>query len=298
MVSVIISTHNRVGCVGEAIRSVLAQTYDHFELIVVDDHSTDGTHEAVGRLMDARLQYVRHEKCRGGPAARNTGISRASGEFVALLDDDDQWYAEKLEKQVALLCSSGEKTGVIYAGSELFDGDRVLRRRVPDARGDLYDALLERNMVGGCSVPLIRHACFDKVGLFDESLDSCQDWDMWLRIATEYHFDFVQESLVRLRAHRNQISSDLSRMIRGRRTMVEKHRSEFRKHPALFVIHLKRLGKMSCVAGKWREALSWFVQAVAVRQLELFKIVAWFAFEYPSLRKNGYRQYQGTDQEQ
>ena len=99
-VSVIIPTYNRAHLVGRAIRSVLNQTYQDFEIIVVDDGSTDNTEEVVKSFNDPRIRYIRHEKNRGGSAACNTGIRAARGEYIAFQDSDDEWLPEKLEKQM------------------------------------------------------------------------------------------------------------------------------------------------------------------------------------------------------
>lgn len=284
LVSVIIPTCNRSNLVERAIRSILAQTYADFELIIVDDASADDTRNAVVRFDDIRIQYIRHDRNRGGPAARNTGIRRARGKYIALLDDDDEWHTTKLEKQVNAFKEAANGVGFIYSGFEVRDENgEVVRTTLPALRGNLHMNLLRRNMIGGSSVPLIKRECFDKVGFFDESLTSCQDWDMWLRISSSYEFDFVPEILARVYFHGDQISEDFSSLIPGRSRMIEKHMDEFRKHPEILVIHLKRMGKMHCINGTWKEAAQWFSQAVKVRVCELFKILAWCAVELPRI---------------
>src|SRR5581483_7703419 len=101
-VSVVVSTHNRAELLHAAIASVLSQSFQDFEILVVDDHSQDHTAQVVQRFRDGRIKYLRHETRRGGAAARNTGIQNSSGEYIAFLDDDDEWLPEKLETQVAL----------------------------------------------------------------------------------------------------------------------------------------------------------------------------------------------------
>ena len=113
-VSVVIPTHNRAGFLQAAIQSVLNQTFQDFEIIVVDDASEDQTTEIVRSFSDPRIRYMRHESNKGQGASRNDGIRQASGEYIALLDDDDEWLPEKLAKQVALLDSSPSQVGMIY----------------------------------------------------------------------------------------------------------------------------------------------------------------------------------------
>lgn len=183
LVSVIIPTHKRAHLLRRAIKSVLSQTWQDYELIVVDDASGDGTPDVIASFHDRRIKYVRHEMNRGGPAARNTGIGMARGRYIALLDDDDEWHATKLEKQINAFKEAANGVGFIYSGFEVRDENgEVVGTTLPAHRGNLHMNLLQRNMIGGSSVPLIKRECFDKVGFFDESLTSCQDWDMWMRI--------------------------------------------------------------------------------------------------------------------
>ena len=115
-VSVIIITHNRSNLLGAAITSVLNQTFQDFEIIVVDDASKDDTGNVVQTFDDKRIRYIRHETNKGHAAARNTGLQNAVGEYIGFLDDDDAWLPEKLQRQVALLDGSPAVVGGVYAG--------------------------------------------------------------------------------------------------------------------------------------------------------------------------------------
>lgn len=115
-VSVIIPTYNRAHLLGRAIQSVLAQTYEDFEIIVVDDASTDVTEQVVKSFADDRINYIRHQKNKGGSSARNTGIKAAKGEFIAFLDSDDEWVPKKLEKEINRLQTLSNEVGVFYGG--------------------------------------------------------------------------------------------------------------------------------------------------------------------------------------
>lgn len=296
LVSVVIPTHNRSHLVGRAVASVLGQTCPDLELIVVDDASTDDTAGVIRGFGDARIRYLRHDSNLGAPAARNTGISNAVGDYIALLDDDDQWYPRKLEEQVSKFTRVPETVGLIYCGHELRREDGgLLKTYLPEDRGDVRLRLLVGTTIGS-PTPLIRRACFQAVGLFDETLKSCQDWDMWKRISDRYEFDYVPDVLAIVYLHERQISSDFSSMIPGRTRMVEKHLAEFSRHPEILVIHLKRLGKMHCINGTWREAIHWFGEALKIAPLEIFKIVAWCLWELPmvklSSRERRFKKYQ------
>ncbi|MBI4309661.1 MAG: glycosyltransferase family 2 protein [Candidatus Omnitrophica bacterium] len=286
IVSVVISTYNRRDKLKRAVTSALNQTVQEFELIVVDNASTDATEEMVKSIKDPRLRYIKHETNKGGPAARNTGIRAAQAPLIALLDDDDEWFAQKLEKQVQRIKQAPDKTGLVYAGTEIYDEHKRHVQQVnrPRYRGNVYHRLLLSTILGSVSSVLIKRECFDKAGLFDEQLTSCQDWDMWLRIAQYFEFDFVDETLARINMHGEQISTNFAALIPGRSRMVAKHEQEFKQHPEIFVVHLKRLGKLHFINGTWRQGFDWFKMAIVVRPLELVKILAWCVIELPIVK--------------
>src|SRR5215471_7855638 len=139
-VSVIIPTHNRAEFLRSAITSVLNQTYQDFEIIVVDDASTDKTPEVVASFHDGKIKYIRHDANKGDAGSRNTGIRNSSGDFLAFLDDDDEWLPEKLQMQVGLLRNSRVKVGGVYTGSLRIDKTtgKILAIDIAGKRGDLF----------------------------------------------------------------------------------------------------------------------------------------------------------------
>src|SRR4030042_1588084 len=193
-VSVIIPTYNRAHLLNRAIKSILVQTFGDFEIIIVDDASTDNTERIVKSIDDKRILYIRHENNKGGSAARNTGIRQARGKYIAFLDSDDEWLPEKLEKQLKVFERSTNSVGLVYTG---IIKESKQRRSVHQSRENTAQAILAENYVGTTSTPLIKKECFLKTGLFDETLPSAQDWDMWIRIGQYYEFDFVTEQLVK-----------------------------------------------------------------------------------------------------
>jgi len=225
-VSVIIPTYNRAHLVGRAIRSVLNQTYQDFEIIVVDDGSTDNTEEVVKGFNDGRIRYIRHDKNKGGAAARNTGIKVARGEYIAFLDSDDEWLARKLEKQMALFETSDSRVGVIYCRWYVVDDDAGFVKQDKDqalCRGHIWHTLLEGSCAIFTPLAIVRRECFENCGGFDESLPSYQDLDLWLRIAQYYHFDFVNEPLVVMHNRlRGKITTDVDAKLEGRRLIHRK----------------------------------------------------------------------------
>jgi len=210
--SVIIPAFNASSFISQAIESVLTQTYTDYELIVVDDGSTDDTASLVMRYGE-RLQYV-YQKNQGLSSARNTGIAKAEGGLLAFLDADDYWGREKLEHQVTLLDSSAE-TGVVYTALKVVDSDgREIGERGCLRRGHLFSSLLTKNYVTPSSA-IVRRECLEKAGTFDENLSAAEDWDLWLRIAPFYPFDFVDLPLTFYRVHEGSMHKDLDRMERN-----------------------------------------------------------------------------------
>jgi O-antigen/teichoic acid export membrane protein/glycosyltransferase involved in cell wall biosynthesis len=218
-VSVYIPTYNYGRFLGEAIQSVLDQTFPDWELIVVDDGSTDDTREVVESFADPRIHYVYQEN-QGNPAARNTALRMVRGEYIACLDGDDIWLPEKLEKQVAQLDALPPAVGLVYSDLYLFnDGDdtitgRFLRGRKPPRGRVLAELLPEKSAFIVDTVALIRREVFDKVGLYDEKLQTYEDWEMWVRMANSYEVEALDEPLARFRRHASSLSADVEKMYR------------------------------------------------------------------------------------
>jgi len=264
-ISVIIPTYNRAHLLPRAIKSVLNQTYKDFELIIVDDASTDNTEEVVREFQekDKRIVYVKHQKNRGGSAARNTGIKLAKGECIALLDDDDEWLPEKLEREIEKIQSLSSDVGVVYSGVfwVLEDTGRVISKVVPTLHGKMYIDFL-RGAIIALPSTLIRKSCFQRSGLFDEELPACQDWDMWIRLAKYYEFDFIPEALVKAYIHGEQISTNLKARIRAREMLLKKYYEDLSKYPSIISDHLNRIGILYCLGNNLERARKYFLLSI------------------------------------
>jgi glycosyltransferase involved in cell wall biosynthesis len=202
LVSAVIPAYNYGRYVVEAVESVLAQTYAPLEIVVVDDGSSDDTRARLEPHWQA-IRYVYQEN-RGLAAARNTGIRHSRGEWIALLDADDVWHRQKIDCQLRAAAGVGE---VALIGSP---GSSVLPERLPpDAKVEVLGVrdFLTWTPLAPSSV-LIRRACLDAVGLFDETLDAVEDRDMWLRIAARYKVALVSSSCWFYRVHPEQMSQD------------------------------------------------------------------------------------------
>jgi glycosyltransferase involved in cell wall biosynthesis len=206
LVSVVLPTYNRCQWLPQAIASVLGQTYAPLELIVVDDGSTDET-PVLLKAYGSDIRVIRQANT-GVSGARNTGIRAAEGELIALLDSDDQWLPEKLEHQVAFFQAS--RQAMICQTEEIWirNGKRVNpKKRHRKFSGMIFEKTLPLCLVSPSAV-MIRTALFREVGLFDENLPACEDYDLWLRICWKYPVHLIRMPLiVKHGGHPDQLSA-------------------------------------------------------------------------------------------
>ncbi len=212
IVSVVITCYNYARYVGGAIESVLNQSFQDIEIIIVDDGSTDGSDTVISSfLFDHRIKYF-HQENRGQAKAKNKGIKESTGEFVAFLDADDQWEKTKLEKQILLF--QNQDTGVVYSRAQYIDAaghpmELILSDKYLQPRSGKVTNWLYMNNFVPFSSAIVRKTCFDMLGMFDESLSMGIDWDLWLRISTRYSFAYVNEPLLLYRVgHPGQMSKN------------------------------------------------------------------------------------------
>lgn len=262
IVSVIIPTYNRANLVGRAIKSVLEQTFKNIELLVIDDGSDDDTEKVVKNFDSEAIKYIQHEENKGAAVARNTGIENARGEYVAFLDSGDEWFPQKLEKQVSVL-KKKKDVGIVYVGTIYFDeryNDNLLEIVIPKYKGMVYRKLLEKNIVcGGCSSVLIRKQCFEYVGGFDSEFPAAQDWDMWIRIAKLYKFDYIPNILLKYFSQKIGISQNIYAIIEGKKKFLNKHRKDIKNMPlSCYSYHLFQIGSLLCKVGDIREG-RWYL---------------------------------------
>jgi len=194
LVSVIIPTYNRLHTLDRAIKSVLRQTYDYLEIIVIDDGSTDGTDSYIKNINDDRIIYLRHENNRGVSAARNTGIIASKGEYIALLDSDDEWMPEKTSIQLETLSKHGGNTIAGCTGHYLIQPDRKLEFQ-PRENIFWFKWFLFQCLIGPGSTLMATRTAFEKAGCFDEKLVRFEDWDWLIRYTELYPFFCISKPL-------------------------------------------------------------------------------------------------------
>ena len=270
-ISVVIPTCNRAHFLQAAIQSVLNQTFQDFEIIIVDDASEDGTEQVIRSFDDSRIRSIRHESNRGQGATRNAGVRQASGEYVALLDDDDEWLPQKLEKQTVLLDKAPARVGLVYTGFWKIDAGtgRLIASAIPEKRGYVFNDMCADNWIGTCSTVLLRRRCFETTGLFDEGLTAGADYDMWLRISKEYDIEYIREPLVVYRVHGDRISTNCDSLIRGREELLRKHGSIFAMKPKNYSKLYLFLGVQYCNNNNVKKARESFLKAIKIYPFEI-----------------------------
>lgn len=228
-ISVVVPTYNRADTIGRAIRSILCQTYTAYEVIVVDDGSTDHTEEVIKQIEDDRIRYVRLEQNQGASHARNVGIRESKYDYIAFLDSDDEWMPDKLELQMEKMMAAEENVGMVYCRMKSGEEARICPSYdwpsdVP-LEGNLFPLLLWRNIIGTPSI-LIKKACVEVVGGFRETLRCIEDWELVLRVAREWEIGFVDKILVKTNQSEESVTANAGAFLLTRCYMVSLYRKE------------------------------------------------------------------------
>lgn len=234
LVSVIIPAYNAERFIDRTIHSVLAQTYENLEVIVVDDGSSDRTAEIVKSIAqtDSRLIFLQQSNS-GVAAARNLAIARSRGEFIAPIDADDIWYPQNIERQVECFERSDSNVGLVYSWSvDINEDDELMGEvRTSQIEGQVYQTLMLHNFMGNASCCLIRRACLEQVGynpqLREQNAQGGEDWELYLHIAEQYQFRVVPAFLVGYRKFSNSMSCNYQAMAKAHyliwQTIRQKH---------------------------------------------------------------------------
>jgi glycosyltransferase involved in cell wall biosynthesis len=292
LVSVVIPAHNAGVFINKTLNAVISQTYRNLEVLVVDDGSTDDTSRIVESFVkrDHRIILVQQQQS-GVAGARNVGIRRSSGEFIAPLDADDVWHPRNIEKQVLCLLDGGPLVGLIYGWSVVIDEDGIFTGDfiASNIEGNVFQTLLARNFLGNASASLIRRTCFNKVGLYDckffrGNAQGCEDWDMYLRIAQQYEFRVVPEFLVGYRRVQNSMSHNYERMEKSHSILMSDIDSVCARIPDIFfrlskINYYMYLSHENCNSKNYKQVRFWLRKSLEVDfiltviSFRLYKIV-------------------------
>lgn len=282
-VSVIIPTYNGAAFIAETLRSVLAQTFRNYEVLVVDDGSTDDT-AAVVRSFGHEVRYFYKEN--GGPgAARNFGLRHARGEYIALLDHDDLWLPQRLELGVEVLDQQPD-VAMVYADAYVYDqaGEEVSCRSFEASRphqGRIFAELFKENFIPNLTV-LVRKSCLLEFGGFDESgrMLITDDYHMWLLLAARYPVARIDRPVGTFRVHEGNLSGDLELV---HWNVVATLEDICRRYPGILDAHgglkARRFAELSYKLGK----LHFLNQRFAESQEELKKALREYPFQWKSM---------------
>ena len=274
LVSVIIPAYNAEQFIAKTLESVLSQTYQNIEILVIDDGSTDTTAEVVKSFAqkDSRIILLRQSNA-GVAAARNLAIQKSQGEYIAAIDADDIWYPQNLEKQVKCLIKSEPSVGIAYSWSVDINEQDLLTGGFYNStiQGEVYTALIYKYFIGNASSSLIRRACFEKIGDYNckfkrENAQGCEDWELHIRIAEHYQFKVVPEYLVGYRQITSSMSCNYAAMAKSHSLIMADVRqrhpeipsSVYRWSSSSFYIYL---AFRSSSTDNHRSTLSWLYRA-------------------------------------
>jgi glycosyltransferase involved in cell wall biosynthesis len=296
-VSVVIATHNYGRYLGGALDSALAQTVRDFEIVVVDDGSTDDTPDAVRPyLRDPRVSYHRTER-QGQPRAKNLGIRLSRAPLVAFLDADDVWLPAKLERQLPLFAADPD-VGVVYSRRLLIDEQGWELEYVQPAlhRGWVLPRIFRSNFV--CfSSSIVRRRVFEDVGGFDEAIGLAIDYDLWLRVALRYKFDYVDAPLVKYRTGHASLSQRKCERIRTAQEIIRRFLDERGGRQALPRAVVQRtLAELCCDMGgavTGMKRAKWFLRALWHRPQHTLAWHALLAFWWPDWLRSAVRRILG-----
>jgi len=285
MVSVVMPCFDGERYIAEAVESVISQTYTDWELIIVDDGSSDGSGKAIEPfLRDKRIIYIKHARNRGIPLARNTGVVCSRGEYIALLDQDDIWLPAKLDKQVrAIKRAQGEKTGIVFTDQFLLQGGRLSVCSWPTSvipvdmnnlsLEEVLESLYLANFIPTITAMLSRDCLYD-TGLFDESITGgADDHDLFLRIAAKHKIIYLEERMAVKRIHPGNYY-DIERVMEGELHIADKM---MEMYPELVALKKKKLCAIyNRLANHYRAKHDYFTakryiaEAIRIRPLYLY----------------------------
>jgi len=221
-VSVIIPAYNAMNYLPQTLKSVLKQTFTDFEILIINDGSSDDIVEWASQISDSRVKLISQIN-QGVSAARNTGIRNAQGEYIAFIDADDLWEPTKLEKQVNCL-EANPVVGLVYTWTAFIDqfGQPTGVSKVSHAEGNVWEKIVIQDMISPGGSAMVRTECFDKVGLFDVELRIGEDRDMWTRIAAICPFAVIKEFLTLYRRHSQNTTISNEKIIPQLSKVIEK----------------------------------------------------------------------------
>lgn len=268
LISIVIITYKRpVAVLQRAINSAVSQDYGNIEIIVVNDcpEDTEGSkaiEDLVKSYRDERIVLKHHKVNSGANAARNTGLHMAKGAYVSFLDDDDEWYSDKLSKQ-HIAISQDNKYGIAYSGfMRVSEKENTPCYPIKISEKDIcIEKILENNFVGPTSFALIRTEAIKEVGGFDENIKVCQEYELWIRILEKYDAVCVNELLGNYYISNDSTFKVTDKFINGCDILFRKHMALYAKYPRAKSDKLLNMFMFSCKRHRWKKAFQYKMQA-------------------------------------
>lgn len=283
LVSVVMPTFGRPEFLERAIASVRRQTFGDWVLYVVDDNEPGSvarqeTEAAIQRFSDdRRIRYYQQSKNMGACVARNTGASLSDAEYLAFLDDDDEWLPAKLERQLAVFTTVGADVAIVYAGYRRDYADVTLDVDVvPNLQGHILTELLRDNFIGPTSSVIVRRSAFEAVGGFDAAFPASQDYDLYLRIARRYAIRGVPEVLTLSHRHTaGSIGGDTDAKLEAFDLLLERHADLFDVAPDARTCHVRRMATRLVHRGRGSDARRVLGLGLRARPFDLRLVGLW-----------------------
>ncbi|MCY4732430.1 glycosyltransferase family 2 protein [Natronomonas gomsonensis] len=289
----VIPTYNRADVLPRAIRSVLNQTYTDYEIVIVDDGSTDETENVVQSFNNEKIKYINHKTNKGQNVARNTGIKNANGEYISYLDSDDMFLENHLQKAVNILDNLSEEYGGVHTAREdVINGD-VVRHEVKDGELTLEELFSSgnayRHLAGSISLTY-RKKIIRSIGLHDEDVILGTDLDFFIQILEEYKLYGINEPLSRVFRQSNSVTMDPEYLIEGQKQLLEKHGEIF--NPGTKARRLYNIGLGYATVGNMADARKYFIKSIKTDPTEIGPIYHLFV---SILGKTAFDKFNMTD---
>lgn len=275
-VSIIIPTYNRAHLILSVLKNISAQTYDNLEIIIIDDGSSDDTLRLVSEFRDPRVIYIKHRQNMGLATARNTGIKASSGDIIAFQDTDDLWLKNKVEESVKVF-RLNRRISIVYSGSYRYQGGQktyIPYSYISKKEGNVLESLLSGNFIPAISV-CIKRECLDKIGLFDESLPSLEDWDILIRLAKKYQFIYIPKPLNLIYFSNDSLTANPTNFLKAEEILLKKHYVEFCNYPFLLAKRYGQLGFYHAFERNRIECFEYFRKAGKISKG--YYIIYWLA---------------------
>lgn len=281
VVTVIVPVYNRANSIGKAIHSVLAQAFEEWELIVIDDCSTDGTREAIKGFNDPRVKLLSTHQNSGAALARNVGLRNAKGQLITFLDSDDEYNPNFLNRLVEKSKEASLNVGIFWSGYIIvrMNGGVTTKCRYfwkPDRDVSPYLAFLRDLKIGVGAGIAIRKFVFDEVGCFDENLRAAEDTDLFLRISQRFSYAYIEDYLITInQSGTDRLSKRFDKIAQAYNVIIPKHLSEIEKHRELRLKYFYKAMWLNYHLGDRKLARSFFSKLLPDNY---FNLQAWFIF--------------------